>query len=57
MKTGDDEQDLVLKDKEYGVWKAAQKGAAHILEDSGKLPGISAHALDQDIDRVPEATT
>jgi hypothetical protein len=50
VKAGDDKQGFALHDKEQCVWKPAQKGTAHVLENGRELPRVRGHVLGHGID-------
>jgi len=56
MKDSNHEQGVIFENKEERVWKAAQEGAAHVLVDNRKLPGIAAHPFDQGVNRLAETS-
>ena len=43
-------------DKKQRVGKAAQEGAADILEHCGKLPGIITHPFDHGVNRLAKTS-
>jgi len=52
MKTGNHNQSVIFDDKKQRIREAAHEGAANIFKHDGELPGIIAHPIDQDVNRL-----